>query len=318
MARLPDLEGLAIFAKVAECRSFANAAAELRLSKATVSKAVSRIEARLGSKLIIRSARRFELTDAGRQLVSRAAHILAEGEAAEDLTQAQARTARGLVRLTAPLSFGVQHVAPLLPEFLDAFPEISIDLHLSDATSDVIGEGFDAAIRIAVQPGSSLAVQRLCEMPRYLVASPAYLNKYGRPKQPLHLAQHRCIYYSYTMTNEVWRFTKGSKSASVRPSGPLRVNNGDAMMPALIAGTGLGILPDFFLREVLASNVLERLLPDWSIPLGAVYWVTPPEGPLPKRVEVFGAFLIEKLAQGGKRERPRRFEGGRAQERSKQ
>jgi DNA-binding transcriptional LysR family regulator len=318
MTRLPDLEGLAIFAKVAECRSFANAAAELRLSKATVSKAVSRIEARLGSKLIIRTARRFELTDTGRQLVSRAAHILAEGEVAEDLTQAQARTARGLVRLAAPLSFGVLHVAPLLPEFLDAFPEISIDLHLSDATSDVIGEGFDAAIRIAVQPGSSLAVQRLCEMPRYLVASSAYLNKHGRPRHPLHLARHRCISYSYTMANEVWRFTKGSKSASVRPSGPLRVNNGDAMMPALIAGTGLGILPEFFLREALASNVLERLLPDWSIPLGAVYWVTPPEGPLPKRVDVLGAFLIEKLAQGGKRERPRRFEGGRAQERSKQ
>jgi DNA-binding transcriptional LysR family regulator len=318
MARLPDLEGLAIFAKVAECRSFANAAAELRLSKATVSKAVGRVEARLGAKLIIRTARRFELTDAGRQLVSRAAHILAEGEAAEDLTQAQARTARGLVRLTAPLSFGVLHVAPLLPEFLDDFPEISIDLHLSDATSDVIGEGFDAAIRIAVQPGSSLAVQRLCEMPRYLVASSAYLDKHGRPRHPLHLAQHRCISYSYTMANEVWRFTKGSKSASVRPSGPLRVNNGDAMMPALIAGTGLGILPEFFLREALASNVLERLLPDWSIPLGAVYWATPPEGPLPKRVEVFGAFLIEKLAQGGNRERSRRFEGGRAQERSKQ
>jgi DNA-binding transcriptional LysR family regulator len=92
--------------------------------------------------------------------------------------------------------------------------------------------------------------------------------------------------YSYTMNTEVWRFTKGSKSASVRPSGPLCVNNGDAMMPAPIAGTGLGILPEFFLREALESHRLERLLPDWSIPLGAVYGVTPPEGPLPRRVEV--------------------------------
>ena len=296
MARLPDLEGLAIFAKVAECRSFASAAAELRLSKATVSKAVSRIEARLGVRLIIRTARRFELTDAGRQLVGRAAQILAEGEAAEDATQVQARTPRGLVRLTVPMSFGRLHVAPLLPEFLAAFPEISVDLHMSDAMTDVIGEGFDAAVRIAVQPGASLVVQRLCEMPRYLVGSPAYLDKHGRPKHPLHLAEHRCICYSYT-TIEVWRFTKGSKTASVLPSGPLRVNNGEAMMPALIAGTGLGILPEFFLREAIESNLLERLLPDWSIPLGAVYWVTPPEGPLPKRVEVLGNFLIEKLAQ---------------------
>jgi len=297
MARLPDLEGLAIFAKVAECRSFADAATELRLSKATVSKAVSRIESRLGARLIIRTARRFELTDAGRQLVGRAAHILAEGEAAEDVTQAQARSPRGLVRLAAPMSFGTLQVAPLLPGFLSAFPEVSIDLHLSDAMTDLIGEGFDAAIRIAVQPGASLIVQRLCEVPRYLVGSPAYLDKQGRPKHPLHLTEHRCIGYSYTMNTEVWRFTKGSKSASVRPSGPLRVNNGDAMMPALIAGTGLGILPEFFLREAIESNRLERLLPDWSIPLGAVYWVTPPERPLPKRVEVLGNFLIEKLAQ---------------------
>jgi DNA-binding transcriptional LysR family regulator len=295
MAKLPDFEGLAIFAKVAECRSFAAAAAELRLSKATVSKAIGRIEARLGARLIIRTARRFELTDAGRQLVGRAAQILAEGEAAEDVTRAQARAPRGLVRLAVPMSFGTSQVAPLLPDFLAAFPEISIDLHLSDAMTDVIGEGFDAAIRIAVQPGASLAVQRLSEIPRYLVGSPAYLEKHGRPKHPLHLTEHRCIGYSSTTNSEVWRFRKGSKSASVRPSGPLRVNNGDAMMPALLAGTGLGILPEFFLREALETKQLEQLLPDWSIPLGAVYWVTPPEGPWPKRVEVLRDYLVGKL-----------------------
>ena len=297
MAKLPDLEGLAIFAKVAECRSFADAAAELRLSKATVSKAVSRIEDRLGARLIVRTARRFNLTDAGRQLVGRAANILAEGEAAEDVTRAQARTPRGLIRLAAPMSFGVLHVAPLLPAFLAQFPEISVDLQLSDAMSDVLGEGYDAAIRIAVQPGASFVAQRLCEMPRYLVASPSYLRTHGTPKHPLHLTQHRCISYSYAMASEVWRFTKGKKSASVRPSGPLRVNNGDAMMPALLAGTGIGMLPDFFLRDSLEAGLLEKLLPDWSIPLGTVYWVTPPEGPLPKRVEVLGKFLIERLAQ---------------------
>lgn len=297
MARLPDLEGLAIFAKVAECRSFTDAAAELRLSKATVSKAVSRIEARLGTRLLIRTARRFELTDAGRQLVGRAAHILAEGEAAEDLTQAQAKAPRGVIRLAAPMSFGIQHVAPLLPEFLATFPEISIDLQFSDERTDLIGEAFDAAIRIAVEPGGSLAARRLCDMPRYLVGSPDYLATHGRPRTPSDLAKHRCISYSYTLNDEVWRFTKGSKSASIRPSGPLRVNNGDAMMPALIAGTGLGILPEFFLRSALESQLLERLLPDWSIPLGAVYWVTPPQEPLPQRVEVLGDYLIEKLSR---------------------
>jgi DNA-binding transcriptional LysR family regulator len=299
MARLPDLEGLAIFAKVVEWRSFAGAAAALKLSKATVSKAVSRVEARLGARLINRTSRRLALTDAGRQLADRAAHILAEGQAAEDAALAQATAASGLVRLTAPMSFGMLHVAPLLPEFLALYPEVSIDLDLSDAIVDLIGEGFDAAIRIAVLSDSSFVARRLCEMPRYLVGSPAYLNKHGRPTHPLHLAQHRCICYSYTMTGETWRFTKSGKSTTVRPSGRLRVNNGEAMMPALIAGTGLGILPEFILREALAAGQLEKLLPDWSLPLGAVYWVAPPGGPRPKRVEVLADFLVEKLT--GKR-----------------
>ena len=210
---------------------------------------------------------------------------------------------RGVVRLAAPMSFGLLHVAPLLPEFIAAFPEVSIDLHLSDAQVDLIGEGFDAAIRIAVLPDSSLVVRRLCDMPRYLVGSPAYLNKHGRPRHPLHLAQHRRIGYSYAMGAETWRFTKDGKSATVRPSGPLRVNNGDAMLPALTAGTGLGILPEFILREALAAGRLERLLPDWSLPLGAVYWVTPPGGPRPKRVEVLGDFLVEKLTRPMRRGR---------------
>jgi DNA-binding transcriptional LysR family regulator len=295
--RLPDFEGLAIFAKVVELRSFTAAAAELRLSKATVSKAVSRIEARLGTRLLNRTSRRLALTDAGRQLAGRAAHILAEGEAAEDATLAQATVPRGLVRLAAPMSFGVLHIAPLLPDFLATYPEVSVDLHLSDAMVDLVGEGFDAAIRIAALPDSSLVARRLCEMLPYLVGSPIYLDKHGRPRHPLHLVQHRCIGYSYTTTPETWRFTKNGKSATVRPSGPLRVNNGDAMLPALIAGTGLGILPEFILREALAGGQLERLLPDWSLPSGGVYWVTPSAGPRPKRVEVFTDFLIEKLSR---------------------
>jgi DNA-binding transcriptional LysR family regulator len=303
MAKLPDFEGLAIFAKVVEIRSFAGAAAELKLSKATVSKAVSRIEVRLGSRLINRTSRRFALTDAGRQLAARAARLLAEGEAVEDAALAQATVPRGLVRLAAPMSFGVLRIAPLLPEFLASYSEVSVDLHLSDAMVDLVGEGFDAAIRVAALPDSSLVARRLCEMPRYLVGSPAYLNTHGRPRHPLRLAQHRCIGYSHTMTAETWRFTKAGKSATVRPSGPLRVNNGDAMMPALIAGTGIGILPEFILRDALAAGRLEQLLPDWSLPSGGVYWVTPPGGPRPKRVEVLGDFLVKKLARHPKRGR---------------
>jgi DNA-binding transcriptional LysR family regulator len=307
MSKLPDLEGLAIFAKIAETRSFAAAAAELKLSKATVSKAVTRLETKLRTRLFNRTSRRLALTDAGRQLSDRAAHILAEGEAAEDEALAQSTAVRGLVRLAAPMSFGVLHLAPLLPEFLAAYPEVSIDLHLSDAIVDMIGDGFDAAVRIAALPDSSLVARRLCGMPRYLVGSPAYLSAHGRPRHPMNLPEHPCIGYGHGIALESWRFThRNGKSATVRPSGPLRVNNGDAMLPALIAGTGLGVLPEFILRDALADGRLEWLLPDWSLPAASVHWVTPPGGQRPRRVDVLGEFLVASLASPGRRGRRQR------------
>jgi DNA-binding transcriptional LysR family regulator len=298
MSKLPDLEGLAIFAKVVELRSFARAADELRLSKATVSKAIGRVEARLGTRLFNRTSRRLALTDAGQRLAERAARILAEGEAAESDALAQSATPRGLVRLAVPMSFGLTQVAPLLPEFLSAYPEISVDLHLSDAAVDLIGEGFDAALRIAALPDSSLLARRICGVERFLVAAPAYLARRGRPTHPLHLAEHVCLGYAYLPNPDIWRFFNAAgEEAVVRPAGPLRANNADALMPALVAGVGLAVQPDFIVREALADGRLEAVMSDWSLQPAALHLITPPGGPRPARIEVLGDFLARRLSQ---------------------
>ena len=304
MSKLPDFEALAIFAKVVELRSFAAAATELALSKATVSKAVTRLEQRLGARLFNRTSRRLALTDAGHKLSERAARLLADGEAAENEALAQSVAPRGLVRLAVPMTFGVRAVAPILPAFLQAYPDVSIDLHLSDAMVDLIGEGFDAGLRIASLPDSSLIARRLCAMPRYTVASPAYLKRHGRPIHPMHLAQHQCLSYAYLATPNVWQFTNpAGEQVSVRPAGPLRVNNGEALLPAAIAGLGVADLPDFIVGDAIASGEVEVILKDWKQTEGAVHLVMPPGGPRPARVEVLADFLAKHFAKGKKAKR---------------
>jgi DNA-binding transcriptional LysR family regulator len=302
MAKLPDFEGLAIFAKVVELRSFAAAASELSLSKATVSKAVTRLERRLGARLFNRTSRRLAVTDAGQKLSVRATRLLSDGEAAENEALAQSVAPRGLVRLAVPMTFGVRAVAPILPQFLSQYPDIAIDLHLSDVMVDLIGEGFDAGLRIASLPDSSLIARRLCAMPRYTVASPAYLKRYGRPTHPMHLAQHRCLGYAYLSTAGVWNYTNSKgEQASVRPAGPLRVNNGEALMPALLAGLGIADVPQFIVGDAIASGRVEVILKDWKQTEGAVHLVMPPGGPRPARVEVLAEFLASHFAKAKKR-----------------
>ncbi len=301
MSKLPDLEGLAIFAKVAESRSFAAASVELALSKATVSKAVSRLEARLGTRLFNRTSRRLALTDAGRRLVERAARMLAEGESAESDALAQSAVPRGNVRLAVPMSFGLSEVAPILPAFLKRHPEVTVDLHLSDQVIDLIGEGFDMALRISALPDSSLLARRLCSVAVHVVAAPSYWNARGRPTHPLHLADHACLGYAYLRTPGVWRFANAKgEEASVRIAGPLRANSGDALMPALLAGLGVAMQPDFIVRDALASGALEAVMPEWTATMAGLHLVMPPGGPRPARVEVLADYLATELARRGR------------------
>ncbi len=294
--KLPDFEAWAIFSKVAETGSLSAAATELGLSKATVSKAVARLEARIGARLFHRTSRKLSLSEAGRAARQGAGRILAEAEAAEAQAIASAAVPQGLVRLAAPMSFGLAHLAPLLPDFLKRHPSVSVDLHLSDAQVDLVGGGFDVGLRIAALPDSSLRARRLCAVQRSLVGAPSYLDRYGRPKHPAELKHHACLGYAYLPSPERWLFRHedGSEEA-VEPKGPLRANNADALAPALRAGLGLAIQPDFLIWEDLRRRRLERVMLDWSLPPIALHLVTPPGDPRPARVTALIAYLTEKL-----------------------
>lgn len=292
--RLPDLEAWAIFAAVAEHRSFSGAAETIGLSKATVSKAVSRLEAHLGVSLFHRTSRRLALTEAGGPLAEHAARIVAEAQAAEEAARVGASAPSGRVRMAVPMSFGIKNVAPLIAEFLAEHPQIEIELHLSDARVDIVAEGFDVALRIADLPDSSLRARRLCSIAAHLVAAPSYLAAHGTPTHAAQLGEHRLL--GYTNITGPWRFRgPGGAEVSVRAAGPLGANSGEALVPALIAGLGIARLPGFIVGDALAAGQVVEILHDWApAPIG-LHLLTPPSSLRPARVEALIAFLSARL-----------------------
>lgn len=296
--QLPDLEAWAIFATVVEAGSFARAAEQLRLSQPTVSKAISRLEARLQVPLLQRTTRQLVLTETGRAALDHARRLLAEGEAADAEAMAQVDRPYGLVRMTAPMSFGQQQLAPLLPPFLAAYPDVSLDITLSDAHEDIVAKGYDLALRIAALADSSLVARQLCPVARPLVAAPAYLDRHGRPAHPADLAGHTAIHYSHVANPGVWRLLHDSgETWEGRVPGRITVNNADVVVPALVAGVGLAIQPIFSVWREIAAGTLEVVLPGWSLVPVRLYLVTPPNRLRPSRVKVLMAYLADHLSK---------------------
>lgn len=298
MKKLPDLEAWAIFAKVAETGSFARAADELSLSQATVSKAITRLEARMKTMLFHRTSRRMSLTESGHASLDRATRILEEGEAVETEITEQSNSLRGLIRVSAPMSFGVARLAPILPDFMKAHPEVALDVQFNDKQVDLVAERFDLALRIASLDDSSLLARRLCRVRILLVGSPAYFEQHGRLRHPRDLANHKALQYAYSRSGTTWRFRhKWHGEFTQVMSTNLIANNAEALTPALLAGLGVALQPEFLAWQDLQSGALETVMDEWEVEPIALHIVTPPGRNRPVRVQAFIDYLAERFAQ---------------------
>jgi len=268
------LLAMRVFQKVAELGSFSAAADQLDMSKSAVSKTVRALEDHLGAKLLHRTTRRLSLTDTGTRYVAQTARLLGDLAEIEAEAASERATPRGRLRVNAPMSFGLLHVAPLVASLLRTHPELEIDLTLNDRVVDLVDEGYDLAIRIGQLPDSSLIARKLGESELVVVASAAYLAAAPPLEVAADLAAHACLIYAYGRWREEWRLVEQGRTVAVRVRGPLRANNGEALAAAAVDGLGIALLPDFIAAPALADGRLVRVLPAASggtLPIHALY-----------------------------------------------
>ena len=293
MDRLAALEA---FAKVAETQSFSEAARRLRSSKSAVSRHVAALEADLGARLLHRTTRSLTLTEAGRSYYERASRILADLEEADaSVSQLQAAP-RGRLRVNAPMSFGFLHLAAALGDFLTRYPEIELDVALTDRFVDLVDEGVDVAVRIGNLSDSSLVARRLAVIRRVVCASPDYLKARGVPQTPDDLKTHDCLINTNMGAGREWRFAhQGGKPWPVEVNGRMSSNNGDMLRVAALRGHGFVDLPTFIVGEDLKAGTLVGVLEPYvaqHLTLNAVY---PTARHLSPKVRAFVDFLSQRF-----------------------
>ena len=286
-----DLLDVLAFVRVVETGAFSRAAERMGMSKSILSRRVARLEQQLGARLLTRSAQGAQPTAAGQAYFERASNVLAELEAAEEVVAAAVTQVAGPVRLSAPLSFGTRHLAPALADFAREHPRVELDIAFDDRAVDLVGEGFDLAVRIGALRDSSLVARRIAPVRKVAVASPAYLAARGRPTHPRELARHDILLYA----NEQWRFRVADRWEHVRGEPRLRANNGEMLAAAAAAGLGVCILPSFLAAPGFEAGTIEPLLRDYPLEEAALYAVMPPGRAVTARVRALVDFLAGRF-----------------------
>jgi DNA-binding transcriptional LysR family regulator len=297
---MDKFQEMASFVAVVEAGSFVGAADALGVSKAAVSRHVSELEQRLGARLLHRTTRRLSLTDDGQLFFARAKEMLAAVDEAESEISSRSGEPSGRLRINAPLSFGVLHLAPLWPRFARLYPKLSLDIDLSDRVVDLVEEGYDLAVRITNLPNSQLVSRQLATTRMVCCASPQYLAEHGTPAQPSELAQHATISYSYWASRDEWTFTApDGYTVSVRTHARLHANNGDTCRAAALEHLGVILQPDFLIADDLRRGTLVELMPDFQVLTLGIHAVYPSRKHLPIRTRRLVDFLVEAFATPG-------------------
>lgn len=281
------LDSFAIFVKSVDCGSFSAAAEALNLSPQLVGRHVQRLEERMGVQLLQRTTRKQVLTDFGRAFYDRARAVLAEVEAAETLAEEVRVQPRGLLRINAPVSFGISALSPRLPEYLAAHPEVSVALSLTNRRVDPYEEGFDAVFRVGVLADSGLRAVPLAPYRLTVCAAPAYLAAHPPIRHPQDLACHECLSFPYTELRDSWTLMRGSERELVQVTGRLAVDHGEALRAAALQGLGVILQPDELVWPEIEAGRLAVVLPDWSVPTRPLHLLYPPDRRLTPRLRSF-------------------------------
>lgn len=294
---MDKVQEMTSFVAVVEAGSFVAAADATGLSKAAVSRQVADLEERLGVRLLQRTTRRLSLTEDGQTFFARAKELLAAIDEAESEISARTGEPFGLLRINAPLSFGILHLAPLWGRFAERHPRISLDVTLADRVVDLVEEGYDLAVRITNLPSSALVSRRLASTRMVLCASPTYLRGHGTPKHPRELATHTVFSYSYWSTRDEWNFTGPEGPVAVRLNPRIHTNSGDTCRAAALDHQCVVLQPDFLIGEDLRRGTLVELMPEYRAIEIDIYAVYPSRKLLPTKVRRMVDFLVDAFRE---------------------
>ena len=289
-------EEMRTFIRVVEAGSLSAAADRLGIAKSAVSRRLSDLETRLGVQLLNRTTRRLNLTDSGSLFYQRCQRILADLDETEHFVSSEHTRLRGTIRIAAPLSFGIQHLSPLLDDFLKEHPELSLDLDLNDRTVNLMDEGVDLGIRIGKLQDSSMMARKLAQAKQIFCASPEYLDRYGEPQTPEDLKSHFGLSYSNVSEGQLWQFTNGEGRAySVHVPFRMRANNGDVLLKAALDGLGVVATVSFICYREIEQGLLRQILRDYKTEEVGIYAIYPSQRHLPGRVRLLIDFLAERF-----------------------